>query len=400
MSIEKWVYGGEALARVDGRVVLTPFLLPGEVARVETEREKADLLRAKFVEILTPSTHRADPPCPYFYRCGGCHYQHADYEFQVAQKAEILREQLKRVGRIEYNGEIQTIAGPPLGYRNRSQFHIDRGRIGYFVDGTHTLVPIDHCPISSPRINEALTALLEMMNDPRFPPFLKSVELFTNETDVLVNVVDTERAVARRFFEWCAERIPGAGRGMLHYNAGQDTFQVSHNSFFQVNRFLIDRLVDAAIGNAEGDRALDLYAGVGLFSVNLARRFRQVTAVESGNGAVHDLAENSRRASVQINTVHGSVESFLPSLSDATDFVLADPPRSGLGKKVVAELGRVRPRRITIVSCDPATLARDLAGLTQAGYRIDQLTMIDLFPETYHLETIAVCHDAAATSTV
>src|SRR5581483_3380999 len=124
-----------------------------------------------------------------------------------------------------------------------------------------------HCPISSPKINAALKALLEMAGDRRFPNFIQSVELFTNETDVLVNVIDSERPVARRFFEWCSERIPGAARGMLDYQAGGHTFQVSHNSFFQVNRFLVDRLVETAIGDVGGDRALDLYAGVGLFSL-------------------------------------------------------------------------------------------------------------------------------------
>jgi 23S rRNA (uracil1939-C5)-methyltransferase len=369
--------------------VLTPFVIPGETALVEPQREKAGLVRARLVEVTAASPQRADPPCPYFFRCGGCQYQHAAYDFQAAQKSEILREQLKRVGRIDYTDEIRRVTGPPLGYRNRTQLHIERGRIGYFADGTHTLVPMDHCPISSPRINDAIRELAAMARDRRFPAFVKGIELFTNETETLVNVIESEQPVARRFFEWCAERIPGAALGVLQYVAGEFTFQVSHNSFFQVNRFLLDQLVQASIGAAEGGQALDLYAGVGLFSLHLARRFQRVTAVESGKSAVHDLAANAQRAGLDIGIVHGNVEQFLPSLEAAPDFVLADPPRSGLGRRVVDELARLRPARIAIVACDPATLARDLGGLTAAGYRIEELWMIDLFPQTYHLETIA-----------
>ena len=389
MKVEKWIYGGDALSRVDGRVVLTPYVLPGETARVETETERAGLVRTRLVEVLSSSAERQDPPCPYFGECGGCHYQHGKYEFQVQQKAAIVREQLKRVGRIDYEGEIGAISGPPLGYRNRSQFHIDNGRIGYFADGTHRLVPIDHCPISSPKINEALAAIVPMLGDRRFPGFIRVIELFTDETNILLNVLDSARPVARRFFEWAAQEIPGLVRGALDYPVGSDVYQVSHNSFFQVNRFLLSDLVDAGIGDAAGAVALDLYSGVGLFSLQLARRFRTVTAVESAASAIHDLRTNAERAGLSIRAVQSNVERFLPQVLEQPDFVLADPPRAGLGKKVTAELLRLMPPRIHIVACDPSTLARDLAALVGGGYRIEKLIMVDLFPQTYHVETIA-----------
>ena len=389
VTIEKWIYGGDALSRIEGRVALTPFVLPGELVRVESEQEKAGLLRMRPLEVLSKSAERADPPCPYFYRCGGCQYQHAGYEFQVAQKAAILREQLRRVGKIDYAGPIETITGPPLGYRNRSQFHIERRRIGYFAESSHHLVPIERCPISSPKLNEALTALLEMVRDRRFPDFIRVIELFTNETDVLVNVLSSQRPVARRFFEWCAGRIPGASRGSLDYEVGGDRFQVSHNSFFQVNRFLLDQLVAEAIRGAEGTTALDLYAGVGLFSLPLARRFAKVTAVEAAKSAARDLSVNADRAGVTVQVSQSNVERYLPGVTEPPDFVLADPPRPGLGKRVVVEILRLQPRRLTIVSCDPSTLSRDLAQLTNGGYTLDRLVMVDLFPQTYHLEAIA-----------
>ena len=389
VSVEKWVYGGDGLARVDGRVVLTPYVLPGEKARIEIVEDRRGVTRGAVRETLERAAERIDPACPYFYRCGGCHYQHAAYEFQVAQKAEILREQLRRVGRVAWDGPIATVAGEPFGYRNRSQFHIERGAIGYFGEGSRELVAIGECPISSPRINEALQALLEMVRDRRWPGFLRELELFTNETDVLLNVVESEQPVARSFFDWAAERIPGAQRGWLSYPAVGRSFQVSHNSFFQVNRFLVDRLVETATEGAAGGSALDLYAGVGLFSLVLASRFERVTAVESGNSAVRDLKANAEQAGVRVETVRTNVEAFLPSVKSTPDFVLADPPRAGLGKAVTAELLRLRPPRVTIVACDPATLARDLGVLTAGGYGIDRLTMVDLFPQTYHLEAVA-----------
>lgn len=388
VTVEKWIYGGDSLSRVDGRVLLAPYLVPGETARVEVQEDGKQMLRGSGAEVVTASPDRVQPPCPYFFRCGGCQYQHARYEFQVAQKVAILREQFKRVGRIEYGREIETITGPDLGYRNRTQFHVDGTKIGYFVEGTHELVPIDHCPISSPKINEALRVILEMTREPRWPRFLKSIELFTDEKQVLLNVLDAERPVAKHFFEWCAERIPGFVEGQLEYEAAGHSFRVGHKSFFQVNRFLVERLIDTATSGAEGDTALDLYSGVGLFSLRLARQFKSVTAVESGRGAVQDLQFNASRAGVAVNAVKENAETYLAKLEITPDFVLADPPRSGLGKHAVRELVRLAPKRIGIVACDPATLARDAAALVAGGYRLSNVVLVDLFPHTFHIESV------------
>jgi 23S rRNA (uracil1939-C5)-methyltransferase len=378
VTIEKWVYGGEALARLDGRVVLAPFVLPGETVRLESD----DGIHARLAEVLIPAPERVAPPCPLFTRCGGCHYQHAPYNFQIARKVEILREQLRRVGKIEYSGEIETISGPPLGYRNRAQFHIADGSIGYLAARSHTLVPVSgECPISSPRLNQALAEMRGRLGDPRFPRFVRSFEIFTNETDLQINALEADRPIARSFYDWCGSTVA------IDYPTSFGTFRVSPRSFFQVNRFLIEPLVDAALYQAEGKTALDLYAGVGLFAVPLSRRFENVIAVESSVTAARDLEVNAARAEVRLETERARVEDFLRSFAETPDFVLADPPRAGLDKPVVAQLERLAPRRITLVSCDPATLARDLAGLT--SYRIERLTLVDLFPQTYHLETIA-----------
>jgi 23S rRNA (uracil1939-C5)-methyltransferase len=382
VSIDKWVYGGEGLARIEGRVLLVPSVLPSETVRIDFGKD----IHASLVEVLTPAAERVTPPCPLFTICGGCHYQHAPYEYQLARKVDILREQLQRVGKIKFEGEIDVISGPPLGYRNRAQFHIAKGKIGYLAARSHELVPVEgECPVSSPRLNQALAEMRGRLSDPRFPRFVQAVEIFTNESDVQVNVIESEHAVARRFYEWCESKQA------IDYQTAFGTFRVSSRSFFQVNRFLVEKLVEAAIPAQGGESALDLYAGVGLFALPMARRFRSVTAVETGSSAAHDLEFNASRAELAVKVEQARVEDYLERLQGASgtapEFVLADPPRAGLGKDVVGHLQRLAPPRVTIVSCDPATLARDLAGLS--SYEIESLTMVDLFPQTYHLETIA-----------
>ena len=373
LNIEKLVYGGDGLARVDGRVVFTAYVLPGETVRVEVRRVRNDLFRGRLLEVITPSPARVVAPCPYFLHCGGCHYQHIAYESQLEQKRSILREVLRRVGKLEFDGQIEVISAEPWQYRNRVQLHIEEGKLGYFEHGSRGLCPIEHCAIASPALNQAISKL---SGEP--PQATAGLELFTNETETQVNVLDrVPRTVYERFASLGAT-------GPIEY----DAFRVSPNSFFQVNRFLIDRLVECAIGDSNGGLAVDLYAGVGLFAVRLAERFEKVTAVESGWSAFRDLEFNIQRSSLAIAPERADAQRYLAALETPPDVILADPPRAGLGKNVVRELARIKSPRLTIVSCDPATLARDLAGLVAAGYQIERVTLVDLFPQTFHIETV------------
>jgi 23S rRNA (uracil1939-C5)-methyltransferase len=387
LTVEKLVYGGHGLSRVNGRVVLTPLVLPGE----EITAEPVDKLHARLVRIRQPAPERIPAPCPFFGDCGGCHYQHMPYESQVAQKVAILREVIRRVGKFDAPAEIRVITAEPWQYRNRTQLQVRDGRIGYLKLGSHELCPVDHCPISSPRLNEAIAALAAMVRESRWPAFVRRVELFTNESEVQFNVLESGQPAARHFFDWVGERLPGYAPGAIEYPVGADRFRINPRSFFQVNRYLVHALSEAALEGAAGTSALDLYAGAGLFSVPLARRFGGVTAVESGASAVSDLKFNAARAGVSVRPVRSPVDEYLMSLQRAPEFVLADPPRDGLGKTVVRELIRLAPARLHIVACDPATLARDLRQLLDAGYRLERLALADLFPQTYHLETIACC---------
>lgn len=374
------------MARVDGRVVLAPFVLPGERVRAETAQEKPGLVRARVVEMLEPAAQRVAASCPHFGQCGGCHYQHAAYDLQLMAKRAILEEELRRIGKFDAPSEIAVVAAEPWGYRNRVQLHIESGRLGYWEARSHKLCAITLCPISSPKLNETIGILRAMLHDPRWPRFIRALEVFTDEEQVQLTVAESDRPVARRFFEWCGERIPGLVTGALDY---QSRFRVSSRSFFQVNRFLLDRLVDTVLEGAAGATALELFAGVGLFSAGLGARFQEVTAVESGAAATRDLEFNLERAGrSNVRAERNTAEEYLNALREAPDFVLADPPRAGLGRAVVERLGALRPSALTLVSCDPATLARDLAGLRAAGYSIEKMTLVDLFPQTYHLETV------------
>lgn len=387
LRIEKLVYGGDGLSRVDGEVVFTPFVLPGETVAAERAGARQHAQRSRLLRILEPSADRVNAPCPVFGRCGGCQYQHASYEAQLRFKREILAETLRRVGKIEFDAaSIGIEAADPFGYRNRAQFHFERGRMGYREMNSRKLVEVNQCPISSPKINEAIPRLNRMARDRRWPDFVASLEVFTDEHQVQWNVVEAGRPVARRFFDWLAEEVPETVAGALNYAVGEYRFRVSGTSFFQVNRFLLPRLPEIAVGDERGATAWDLYAGVGLFSLPLARRFDRVVAVEAGRSAA-DLDHNAARAGLTIDVVNDQVERFLAGARSAADFVLADPPRAGLGKAAAARLLELRPRRLAIVACDPATLARDLAVLTPA-YAIDRITLVDLFPQTFHLETV------------
>jgi 23S rRNA (uracil1939-C5)-methyltransferase len=387
VDIEKLVYQGVGLARLNGQVVFVPFVLPGEQASVTSTRAKNGLLRASSLQVLKAAPERTIPRCEYFANCGGCHYQHATYAFELEQKREILRETLRRLGRIGYENDIHVISAEPWYYRNRIRLHFDGSNFGFRKAHSHELCEITHCEISSPALNEVISKLQWATKQPEWPRFLRSLELFTNEAELQLNIVQSKRPVAPRFFRWCETFLPAMVPGAIEYRVAEHTFRISRWSFFQVNRFLMDALVEEVVNQKHGARAVDLYAGVGLFSLPLGKRFEAVDAVERGGNAYRDLEWNTGRSGANIRALDASAEDFLRGLTDTPDLIVADPPRTGLGLDVTAELLRVAAPKLTVVSCDPATLARDLQKLV-ASYRIERLTLIDLFPRTYHFETV------------
>ncbi len=388
VRVEKLVYGGKGLARIDGQVVLVPFVLPGETVEIAPQRIKSGLLSGELLRIVNPAPERIAARCEYFANCGGCQYQHADYAFQLRQKVEILRETLQRLGGITFEAEIPILSGEPWFYRNRIQLHFTEREAGFHKAGSHDLCAIDHCYISSPMLNDVILKLQWASKQPEWPRFLRSLEVFTNETEVQLNVVDSARPLAARFFDWCGTFLPGLAPGSVDYTAVGQQYRISRGSFFQVNRFLIDELVEEVLRDASGERAVDLYAGVGLFSLPLARSFKNIEAVERSGPAFRDLEWNTGRSGLDVRASKASAEEFLSNETKPPDLIVADPPRAGLGKQATQELLRIKAPSLKLVSCDPATLTRDIKTLLPA-YRIERLTLVDLFPQTYHFEVVA-----------
>jgi 23S rRNA (uracil1939-C5)-methyltransferase len=433
LTIEKLIYGGDGLARLPanekgrGKAVFVPFTLPGEKVEASIEQEKPGFARAQARQILQASSERIEARCPYFQGCGGCHYQHTSYEKQLEIKAEILKENLRRLAKMELPVELQVHASPPWNYRNRTRLQVrpDAGfTLGYFKAGSHELLGVETCPISSPLLNRAIEAFWRLGREGKVPGELHEIELFVNEDDTRLQVelyADAREEKARRtkgaqdFVERLRAELPevmsayvfalaiARARGVQGYiteeldwsfapgeflyrtNAGP--LRVSGRSFFQVNRFLIDELVSIVMGERSGEVAIDLYAGVGLFTMALARSFRHIVAVESSHGSAKDLQYNSSR---NVKAVRSLVDEYLADKAEKVraELVIVDPPRAGLGERVARGLVKLAAPRVTYVSCDPATLARDLSTLTMGGYSVERMHLVDLFPQTYHIETV------------
>ncbi len=419
------MYGGDGLARLEaddkgpGKTVFVPFVLPGEIVDANLIEQKKSFARARLNSVLQPSPHRIKPSCPYFQRCGGCQYQHMTYQQQLETKASILNENLRRLARIDLPVELKIHPSPPWNYRNRTRLKIQTQpefALGYYKMDSHELLAVAECPISSPLINRTIAALWEFGKAGRFVKEALEIEIAANAEDsqLLLELYCAQDAT-RSNLRQCAEdlktampEISGAvvfkastashspaepkstvtvGSPELNYNVGPHSYRVSAGSFFQVNRHLIGEMIDTVIRDAKGATALDLYAGAGLFSTALAAGFAQVIAVEPSPISFADLAYNSP---ANVKPVRATTDQFLrsPASKLNPDLVVVDPPRNGLGDAVVRGLLNLNAPRLTYVSCDPATLSRDLAGLLQAGYRIEQAHLLDLFPQTFHLESI------------
>jgi 23S rRNA (uracil1939-C5)-methyltransferase len=422
LSIEKLVYGGDGLGHADGNTVFVPYVLPGEELRAEVSSRKKKLVWAKPLQILKANAARTKPVCPHFGTCGGCHYQHVDYDAQVRLKIEILRETLSRMGGVNWTGEIKVHTTEPLHYRNRAQWAVRNANpraLGYYLPESNAIIPIDRCDLLSPGLADAFSRLQEIARDGSLPSEALEIEAFVDSGDskIALNVAFKEFAkpvteLTKLFqdavpslhslllLDQKKNRFELSGPGYLIQEAGGYQFRVSHLSFFQVNRFLVEDLLNTVIAGAKGDLALDLYAGVGFFTLPLTKTFQRVTSVDANLSATRNLRENADTADMSIVSQHIQTEEFLKTATESPDFVVLDPPRAGLGQESAQKLADLGPKEIAYLSCDPATLARDLAVLLQTPrqsadaaatahrYEIQSLDFFDLFPQTYHIETL------------
>jgi 23S rRNA (uracil1939-C5)-methyltransferase len=411
LRIEKLIYGGEALGHHQGRTVLVPRVLPGEVVEVEETQTAKGVTRARPVNVIEASPERVEAPCKYFGKCGGCQYQHLRADRQSEWKREILRETLRRIGKINWDKEIPVHAAHPWNYRNQAQFKISKSetgiKLGFFEAESHRLVSVDECMILSPRLNAVLGAL-RGETWPEIFSECNEIELLADDSDEKVMMTLHGKfapAQGESLAQSLLGELPGVvsvvvkrngqfgvyGEPALSYGAGEFRYRVSPGSFFQASRHLLPELVEVVTRGEGGSLALDLFAGVGLFTLPLARCFDQVFGVEGNQTAAADLAANVRFH--QLDNVRTSGESaydFLRRFARAMpDLVVLDPPRVGVGARTLDLLIKLRPARVHYVSCHPPTLARDLAHLTHLGYTVISIAMFDFFPHTSHIECLA-----------
>jgi 23S rRNA (uracil1939-C5)-methyltransferase len=445
LEIEKLVYGGDGLARLasdaEGRrmAVFVPFTLPGEKVEATLAPSRNGFARGSLTRVITPSPQRVEPPCPYFTHCGGCSLQHASYELQLAGQRQVLSETLSRAA-VTPPEEIQTLAADPWHYRNRIRLHVHEQphwQLGYLARRSGRLLPVDQCPIAAASLEAALRILSQPDISALAPSEISEIELFTNhdESSLLLTAwcIAPRPDFFDRFSAWLAacqqslphlagatafaERTPGfaptvvarAGQPVFNYRVAGEDYRVSAGAFFQTNLRLLDALVEhvvSVVAPAPGENIWELYAGVGLFARAIGRRGANVTAVEASPLSAKDLARNLSGLPGRTVQVAATIEQYLSrqavrpaarpksptanASESVPDAIFVDPPRTGLGKAVTQALSRIASPRLVYLSCDPSTLARDLSALLDSGYHCEQLTLVDMFPQTGHIESLAV----------
>jgi 23S rRNA (uracil1939-C5)-methyltransferase len=419
VQIEKAIYGGAFLARAEGKAVFVPLALPGETVKASVTEQKRGYATAEVEEIVKPAAERVAALCPHFGTCGGCQYQHTDYANQLALKQSILRETLERGG-VQSPDKIDVLAAGETeawGYRNRIRLAFDaKSNPGYRGRRSNAVIPIAKCPIAAPLLVRAAfeSANIAIQVAPKLR--IDELSLFCDPTEATLlatvfvksappGILDVlARAIAERIPELkgmelaataderSGEQAPRTiarwGKTHLEYPAAGFDYRVDHGAFFQVNRHLVDALVERVTAGRKGALAWDLFAGVGLFARTLTESFGRVVAVESAPAAMPGLEANLHATSG--TAVKAWILDYLRGKAkrEHPDLIIVDPPRAGLGTEITTALLEIGAPAVTYVSCDPATLARDLRGLLASGYSIETVTLIDLFPQTFHLETL------------
>lgn len=402
ITLTTLTYGGDAMGRLeDGRAVFVPFGLPGERVRIRLTEDKRNFARGELLEVLDASPLRIAPRCVHFGLCGGCHYQNLPYEEQLKAKTDILRDQLTRIGKIENPPVEAMVASPsPWNYRNHVQFHLTReGKLGYVTAGWPQVFAISECHLPEGSIN-SLWPQLEF--EPEMD--IERVSLRSGLDEELMLVLESESpeppeleieagiSIAHVFAE---NTLVIAGNDHLTIRLLDRDFRVSAASFFQVNTAMAEKMVQhllAVLPTSPSSTLLDIYCGAGLFSTFLAPKYERVIGIESSPSACDDFAYNLDEFE-NVELYEGFAEEILPDLAvqiQSPAHVVVDPPRAGLDKHVIDAILKLSPRLIAYVSCDPSTLARDAARLIHGGFQLKQVTPFDLFPQTFHIESISL----------
>jgi 23S rRNA (uracil1939-C5)-methyltransferase len=399
VTLTTLTYGGDVMGRLaDNRAVFIPFGLPGERVSVRLTDEKKNFARGEIVEILSPSQDRIEARCKHFGECGGCHYQNLPYEKQLIAKTEILIDQLKRIGKIENPPVKPMVASPnPWNYRNHVQFSLDQeGKLGFQKANSNRVIPITECHMPEATINDFWSQL-------EFEPEtnIERVSLRAGMDDDLLMVLESESpeppeleieagiSIAHVYEE---NTVVIAGNDHIVIHVLDRDFKVSAASFFQVNTVMAEKMVSHLITNlpiTNSTLLLDVYCGVGLFSAFFAPKCGRVIGIELSESSCEDFGVNLDEFD-NVELYEGLAEEIIPHLEVQPNIVLVDPPRAGLDKQVIDGILNLNPQMIAYVSCDPSTLARDAARFINGGYKLKEVTPFDLFPQTYHIESISI----------
>ncbi len=377
VEIERILPGGVGLAHADGKTIFVALAAPGDRLRVTIDRVQGNLSFASIKEIVTPSPVRVEPPCPYFGRCGGCDFQQMTYEAQLVAKAEIIRDCLRRIAHLENPPEIAVHASPKeWRYRARATWQVDKEQesVGYYERASRRVCDVADCAVLVP----VLQTTLEQVRATRRDALLDGLE----HIDVVVG--DDGVSLAPEFADFRTSEVS--------LKVFDEVYSYNAEAFFQINQDLLAPLIATALPNVTGETALDLYCGVGLFTLPLARRFSRVLGIEANPVASRFARRNLQQAQLEnAKIITSTVTEWLRAnvrRLDSVDFVLLDPPRAGAESVVIKSILDLHPKRISYVSCDPATLARDLKKLLAGGYDIDLIAAFDMFPQTHHVETV------------
>ena len=418
IEITSLAYGGKGLGRIDGKVVFVPFTAPGDVAEIEITADKKGFSEGRVTNLITPSPLRVEPECQFYGRCGGCSLQHMSIDAQLEWKQRILDETLRRIGKLEGVEFDRPIASPsPFNYRSRARFHVDGGRAGFFEAGSHRVVDMDSCPLLDPLVNETFLDFKQSVLSVKVRPVIYSFEAGISEDDgrTVVSIlaapsggfdwVEFLKPVRhlKGFEVWVMKDRTRKGKFVraekdtrLVYTAGGVRFSAGISVFSQVNaaqnRAMVDKVAEFA-GLSGKESVLDLYCGVGNLSLPAAKRAARVTGVESSAQAVEEARANARRNAMENAVFHEGdaalwLKQNLKSLErDGFDVLILDPPRGG-EPQIAESLSTARPAMIVYISCRPPTLGRDIRQLTGLGYNVSRAVLVDMFPQTYHIESI------------
>ena len=373
VTIERILPGGVGLAHADGKTLFISLAVKGDRVLARIDREQGNLLFGSVVQVLEASPDRIEPPCPYFGRCGGCDFQQMNYEAQLIAKAEIIQDCFHRIARIELP-DLKVVPSPtPWHYRARATWQLDPElhTIGYYERGSRTVCDVAECAVLVPELQQTLEQL-RGTSPQEIPITLKHLDVVVGDSGV---------SLSPSFANFETK--------VLSLSVEGETYSYSAEAFFQVNPNVLAELLEFALNDVAGETALDLYCGVGLFTLPLARRFTRVVGVEANSVATRFARRNLQDADLENATIiTSSLNDWIRTTRTEVDFVLLDPPRAGAENSVIKGILDLKPKAICYVSCDPATLARDLKKLLAGGFAVEGVLGFDMFPQTHHVETV------------